>query len=174
MMYVLFGVLLTIAIILIVAATKPDTVHYERSAVISARPERILAQIDDFRKWSAWSPWDKLEPDMQRTYSGAPSGVGAKYAWEGKKKAGAGHMEITRITADSLELDLRFIKPWEAKCVTLFKTMPEGDVTRLTWTMTGPNSYMGKVFGLFMNMDKMIGKDFETGLAGIKAQAEQH
>ncbi len=172
-MYVLFGVLLTIAIILVVAATKPNTVHYERSTVINTRPERILAQIDDFREWGAWSPWDKLEPDTKRTYSGASSRVGAKYAWEGKKKAGVGNMEITQVTPDSVKLDLNFIKPWEAQCITLFKTTPEGQHTRLIWTMDGPNTYMGKVFGLFMNMDSMIGKDFETGLAGIKQEAEQ-
>lgn len=173
MTYVLLGILLTIAIILVVAALKPNTVHYERSAVINAPPERILAQINDFRKWSPWSPWEKLDPDMKREYSGAASGVGAKYRWSGNKKAGEGNMEIVGETPDSVKIDLHFIKPWEAKCITLFKTTPEAQGTRLTWTMDGPNSYMGKLFGLFVNMDKMIGKDFETGLAGIKAEAER-
>lgn len=173
MTFVLLGVLLTFAIILIAASTKPDTVHYERTIVINARPDRILSEIDDFHKWTAWSPWDKLEPDMKRTYSGASRGVGAKYAWEGKKKAGAGNMEMAEVTADSVKLDLNFIKPWEAHCIARFKTTSEGQGTRLTWTMDGPNTYMGKVFSLVVNMDKIIGKDFETGLAAIKQQAEK-
>ncbi len=173
MTYVLLGVLLTFMIILIAAATKPNTVHYERSAVINAPADRILTHISDFHKWETWSPWDKLEPDMKRTYSGAAAGVGAQYKWEGKKKAGVGEMEIVEVRPDSVKVDLHFIKPWEARCITLFKVTPEGNASRLTWTMDGPNTYMGKLFGMFTDMDKMIGKDFETGLAGIKTLAEK-
>lgn len=172
-LYILLGIVLLIAIILIVAATKPNTVHYERSAVMNAPPDRILAQIDDFHAWRAWSPWEKLDPDMKREYSGAPKGVGAKYRWSGNNKAGEGHMTITEVTPDLVQLDLHFIKPWEAQCLTRFRTTREGNATRLTWTMDGPNTFMGKIFGLFVNMDRMIGKDFETGLAGIKTQAEK-
>lgn len=173
MTYVLLGVLITFMIILIAASTKPNTVHYERSAVINAPADRILGHITDFRKWGGWSPWDKLEPDMKRTYSGAASGVGAQYKWEGGKKAGVGEMAIVDTTPDSVKIDLHFIKPWEARCVTLFKVVPEGQGHRLTWTMDGPNSYMGKLFGMFTDMDKMIGKDFESGLAALKEQAER-
>lgn len=172
MMYVLFGVLLTIAIILVTAALKPNTVHYERSAVIHASADRILSQISNFRSWQPCSPWERLDPAMRREYHGADRGVGAKYHWSGNQKAGEGEMEIIDEKPDSVTIDLHFMKPWEAKCITVFKTTPEPHGTRLTWTMDGPNTYMGKLFGLFANMDKMIGRDFETGLAGIKAAAE--
>lgn len=174
MLYILLAFVALVAILLLAARGKPDTVHYERSTVINAPAERIIAQIRDFRKWTPWSPWEKLDPAMKREYGSTTSGVGAKYRWSGNKKAGEGHMEITGETPDSVTIDLRFIKPWEATCITLFKTTPEAEGMRLTWTMDGPNTFMGKVFGLFVNMDKMIGKDFENGLAGLKAKAEEH
>lgn len=174
MMYVLLGVVLTIVIILITAALKPNTVHYERSAVMNAPADRILAQITDFHRWLPWSPWEKLDPEMKREYSGSTNGVGAKYHWSGNKKAGEGRMEIVEVKPDQVTIDLNFIKPWESKCVTIFRTSTEAEGTRLTWTMDGPNTFMGKVFGLFVNMDKMIGRDFESGLAGIKQLAESH
>jgi len=111
---------------------------------------------------------------MKREYSGAANGVGAKYHWSGNKKAGEGRMEIVEVRPDQVTIDLHFIKPWEAHCVTRFRAVPEGQGTRLIWTMDGPNTFMGKVSGLFVNMDKMIGRDFETGLAGIAQQAEAH
>jgi len=172
--YLLIGLAVVIALILILAAFKPDTVHYARSAVINAPPERILAQVVDFRKWTHWSPWEQLDPDMKREHSGAASGIGAKYHWSGNKKAGEGRMEIIGVAPDSVTIDLHFIKPWEAKCTTLFKTTPEAQGTRLNWVMDGPNTYMGKVFSLFVNMDKMIGRDFEKGLAALKAEAERN
>lgn len=172
--YLLIGLAVVIALLLIVAAFKPDTVHYERSAVINAPPARILAEIEDFRKWTGWSPWEQLDPNMQREHSGAASGIGAKYHWTGNKKAGEGRMEVIGVTPDSVKINLHFIKPWEAKCTTLFATSLETQGTRLTWTMDGPNTYMGKLFGLFMNMDKMIGRDFEKGLAALKARVERN
>lgn len=173
MLYVLLALVAIIALILIIASTKPSTVHYERSTVINAPPERIIPHLIDFRKWEAWSPWDKLEPDMKRTYSGAQSGVGAMYAWEGKKKAGAGSMEITEANSQGVKVDLRFIKPWKAECIAQFHFAPQPNGTNVRWTMDGPNTFMGKVFGLFMNMDKLVGKDFETGLAGLKVEVEK-
>ena len=173
LLYILLGLAAIIAGMLIAASTKPNTVHYERSAVINTPPERILAQIDDFRKWSAWSPWEKLDPGMKREYGGPTNGLGANYHWIGNKKAGEGRMAITGQTADSVSIDLHFIKPMEARSRAMFRIQPEGPATRLTWTMDGPNSIMGKVFGLFVNMDKMIGKDFEAGLAAIKREAEK-
>jgi hypothetical protein len=173
MLYILLALVVILALILIIASTRPNTVHYERTTVINAPPERIIPHLIDFRKWEAWSPWDKLEPDMKRNYAGASSGVGAKYAWEGKKKAGAGSMEITEANSQGVKVDLRFIKPWKAECIAQFHFLPQPNGTNVRWTMDGPNTFMGKVFGLFMNMDKLVGKDFETGLAGLKAELEK-
>ncbi len=173
MPYVLLILAVLIAGILIVASTKPNTVHYERSTVINAASEMILPHLIDFHKWTAWSPWEKLEPGMKRSYSGAVSGVGATYAWEGKKKAGAGTMEILETGISGVKIDLRFIKPWKAECIAQFHFTPQPNGTNVRWTMDGPNTFMGKVFGLFMNMDKLVGKDFEIGLAGLKVEAEK-
>ncbi len=173
MLYILFAIVAIIALVLIIASTRPNTVHYERSTVINASPEQILPHLIDFRKWAAWSPWDKLEPDMQRSYAGASSGVGAKYAWVGRKKAGAGSMEVTEVDGSGVKVDLRFIKPWKSDCLAGFQLASQPDGTRVRWSMDGPNTFMGKVFGLFMNMDKLIGKDFEKGLAALKAEVEK-
>ncbi len=173
MLYVLLALVVIFALILIIASTKPNTVHYERSTVINAAPDKILPHLVDFHRWQAWSPWDKLEPDMKRTYSSAQSGVGAMYAWEGKKKAGAGSMEIMEANSQGVKVDLRFIKPWKAECIAQFHFMPQPNGTNVRWTMDGPNTFMGKVFGLFMNMDKLVGKDFEKGLAALKVEVEK-
>ena len=172
MLYILLALVVILALILILASTKPNTVHYERTTVINAAPDKILPHLVDFHRWQAWSPWDKLEPDMKRTYSGAQSGVGAMYAWEGKKKAGVGSMEITEANSQGVKVDLRFIKPWKAECIAQFHFLPQPNGTNVRWTMDGPNTFMGKVFDLFMNMDTLVGKDFETGLAGLKAVVE--
>ena len=170
--YILIGLVVIIAAILIAASTKPNTVHYERSTIVNAPPERILPHILDFHKWAAWSPWEKVDPGMKRDYSGAASGRGAKYAWSGNGKAGEGSMEVMEVTSNAVNVDLRFIKPFKNECDVWFRCVPEAESTRLTWTMEGPNLFMGKVMSLFMNMDKMIGKDFESGLADLKKQAE--
>ncbi|MBS1547144.1 MAG: SRPBCC family protein [Bacteroidetes bacterium] len=173
MLYVLLILAVLIAGILILASTKPNTVHYERSTVINATPEKILPHITDFRKWMPWSPWEKVDPNLKRDYAGAASGVGAKYAWEGDKKAGTGTMEILEAGPDGVKIDLRFIKPWKAECIARFQFTLQQHATTVRWTMDGPNSFMGKVFGLFMNMDKLVGKDFEIGLAGLKTAVEK-
>lgn len=172
LLYILIGLAVIIAAILIAAATKSNTVHYERSTVINASPEKILPHLIDFHRWMPWSPWEKTDADMQRSYSGAATGVGAKYHWAGKK-AGEGTMEVLKEDTSGVKIDLRFMKPWKAECVVHFTFTPQPNGTHVRWTMDGPNSFMGKVFGLFANMDKMIGKDFETGLAGLKQQAEK-
>lgn len=174
LLYILIGLVAVIAIALIAASTRPNTVHYERGIVIQAPQERIAPQVIDFRKWAAWSPWEKMEPDMKRTFSGADSGVGARYAWDAKGRAGAGSMEVLEASPTSVKIDLRFIRPFKNECVTTFHFAPHAGGTQVRWTMDGPNLFMGKLFSLIMNMDKMIGKDFESGLAGLKAQAENH
>jgi hypothetical protein len=173
LLYILLTLAVIIVGILLVASTKPNTVHYERSTVINAPPERILPHIVDFRKWQPWSPWEKMDADLKRSYSGATSGVGAKYAWAGKK-AGEGTMEVIEAANSGVKIDLRFIKPWKAECIAHFHFTPQTGGTSVRWTMDGPNNFMGKLFSVFMNMDKMIGKDFESGLAGLKTEAEKH
>jgi uncharacterized protein YndB with AHSA1/START domain len=167
-------ILALIAIVLIYAATRPDTFRVERTARIPAPAEKIFPLIDDFHRWGAWSPYEKLDPDMKRTFGGAPAGKGATYAWEGNSKAGAGHMEITESTPSSkIAIKLDFIKPFEGHNVAEFTLQPQGDATQVTWAMSGPSPYVAKVMGIFFNMDQMIGKDFETGLANLKTATEK-
>lgn len=170
----LLGLAVLLAGVLAFAATRPDTFRVERSALVQAPPEAVYAQVSDFHRWSAWSPWEKLDPDMKRTHSGAPAGVGAEYAWTGNSDVGTGRMEILEAEpASRVAIQLDFIDPWEASNLTEFTLSPEGDATRVTWAMTGENSYMGKVMSLFMDMDELIGADFEKGLAGLGAAARQ-
>jgi uncharacterized protein YndB with AHSA1/START domain len=165
--------IVAVAVVLVLAARKPATFRIARSTRIKAPPERIFALIDDFRAWSAWSPWEKMDPALKRSYSGAPSGRGAVYAWEGNRKVGQGRMEIVDAAAPSrVTIRLDFLKPFEAHNTTEFTLVPQGDSTEVTWAMTGPNLFVGKVMGLFMDMDRMIGRDFEQGLANLKAVAE--
>ncbi|CAN7626482.1 SRPBCC family protein [Caulobacter sp. LjRoot300] len=156
------------------AATKPDHFRIARSTVIKAPPERIYALLDDFHAWGAWSPYEKLDPAMSRTYGGPASGLGSTYAWSGDGKAGAGRMEIVEAAAPSkLVVDLDFTKPFQSRSKTLFTLVPEGDATRVTWAMEGPSPFLFRVMDVIFNMDKAAGKDFETGLASLKARAEE-
>ena len=160
--------------VLAFAATKPDTFSVQRSASIKAPPEKIFAVINDFHRWTDWSPWEKLDPAMKRTQSGAASGKGAVYAWEGNSKAGAGRMEIIESTpASKVGIQLDFIKPFEGHNIAEFTFAPESDATRVTWTMHGPTPFISKVMQVFVSMDTLIGKDFEAGLANLKALAEK-
>ncbi|MCC6937197.1 MAG: SRPBCC family protein [Flavobacteriales bacterium] len=174
LLYILIGLAVLIAIILIAASTKPNTVRYERSIVINASPDRILPHITDFHKWNGWSPWDKKDPNMQREYTGAASGKGAKYAWNGNGKVGEGSMEVVEVSASAVRIDMHFIKPFKTDCDVWFRCVPEGTGTKVNWSMDSPDLFMGKVMGLFINMDKMIGKDFESGLIELKKQAEKN
>ena len=163
-----------IAALLIFAATRPDTFRVERTARIEAPAEKIFPLIDDFHRWEAWSPYEKLDPGMKRTFGGAPAGQGATYAWEGNDKAGAGRMEIAESTPSSkIAIKLDFIKPFEGHNVAEFTLQPQGDATQVTWAMHGPSPYIAKLMGIFFNMDQMIGKDFETGLANLKTASEK-
>jgi len=163
-----------VAALLGVAATKPDKFRVQRTARINASPDKILAFITDFRRWTAWSPWEKLDPGMKRTHSGATSGKGAVYAWEGSAKAGKGRMEITELSAPSkVTIDIHFIKPFAVRNTVEFTLEPQGSSTEITWAMFGPSPFATKVMGVFVSMDKLIGKDFEQGLANLKTVAEQ-
>jgi hypothetical protein len=150
-----------------------ETYTVERSTTIEAPAQRIYDQVADFHSWTSWSPWEDVDPNLERTYSGAPSGVGAVYAWEGNRKAGKGRMEIVEATAPSqVRIDLRFEKPFKARNDTVFTIRPEGTASRVTWTMSGRKTFMTRVMGLFSSMDKMIGPDFEKGLARLKTTTE--
>jgi Polyketide cyclase / dehydrase and lipid transport len=143
-----------------------------RSTAITAPPERLHDLIDDFHAWRAWSPWEDADPDLKREYSGADSGVGAKYAWEGNRKAGKGSMEIVGSTPERIELRLVFEKPWNATNQVVFELTPSGSTTDVTWRMSGTTRGFAALFSRFFSMDRMVGKDFEKGLARMKAAAE--
>ena len=167
-------VAIAIAIVLIVAATKPDTFSVQRATTVRAPPEEIFPSINDFHQWATWSPWEDKDPAMKRTYSGTGSGKGAVYAWDGNKNVGTGRMEILEVSAPSkIVIKLDFFKPFEAHNTAEFTMLPQGDGTSLTWLMHGPAPFMSKVMQVFMNMDKMVGKDFEAGLAKLKKLAER-
>jgi hypothetical protein len=162
-----------IAVVLVLATTKPNTFEVQRSATVSAPPDSVWPYLDDFHRWRAWSPWEGLDPAMTRTFSGADSGAGAIYAWSGNKKVGTGRMEITGAQSPStLTIALDFLTPFESHNTTVFSLRPSGDSTVVTWTMTGPNTYFGKVMSVFVSMDRLVGKDFEAGLANLKTVVE--
>jgi hypothetical protein len=159
--------------LMIVAAMQPPTYHVERSTTIAAAPEKINLFVDDFHNWPQWSPWANLDPNMKVTYSGPPSGPGAVYEWHGNRKVGKGRMEILAAQPAETSIKLDFLAPFESHNKTNFILQPQGSVTRVTWTLDGPNTFMSKVMSIFVSMDKMVGKDFETGLGKLKATAER-
>src|SRR6267142_114624 len=163
-----------IAAVLVFAATKPDTFRVERSATIKAPPEKIFAVLNDFQRWETWSPWEKKDPAMKRTFSVVSGGKGAVYSWEGNKEVGQGRMEIAdSVPPSRLAIKLDFLKPFEAHHMVEFTLAPQGDATSVTWAMQGPSPYFMKIMHVFLDMDSMVGKDFEAGLAKLKAVAEK-
>jgi uncharacterized protein YndB with AHSA1/START domain len=172
----------TIAIILVIAilallafaATRPDSFRVQRQTSITAPPDKIFALVNDFHNWASWSPWEKLDPEMKRSFSGTPSGKGTVYEWAGTGKVGAGRMEILDAPPPSkVVIKLDFLKPFEGHNTAEFTLQPQGDATQLTWVMYGPAPFISKLMGVFFNMDKLIGADFETGLANLKRVAEK-
>ena len=162
-----------VAIFVIVVLMQPTDFRITRSATVNAPPEAVFAQVNDFHKWEGWSPWAKMDPNAKNSFEGAPSGKGAIFRWEGNNDVGAGNMTITESTPSNLILlRLEFIKPFAGVNTTEFNFKPQGGQTEVTWTMSGKNGFMGKAIGLFMNCDKMIGGQFEQGLASMKALAE--
>ncbi|MBI1683603.1 SRPBCC family protein [Caulobacter hibisci] len=165
-------VVLGLAGLLVAAALRPPTFRVERSILVNAPPEAVLAHISDFKAWRAWSPYESLDANLARTYGGAERGVGATYAWAGQK-AGTGRMRIDEITNRQARIALDFEKPFKASNTALFTAVPEGDVTRVTWAMYGPAPYISRLVGLVFNMDRMLGRDFETGLFNLKTAVER-
>ena len=165
---------IAVAVVLILAATRPDRFTVRRAATIKAPPEKIFAAISDFHQWGTWSPYENKDPAMKRTFSGAASGNGAVYAWDGNKNVGSGRMEILEASMPSkIVIKLDFFTPFEGHNTAEFTMLPQGDVTSLTWLMQGPAPLMSRVMQVFMNLDHMIGKDFEVGLANIKTISEK-
>jgi uncharacterized protein YndB with AHSA1/START domain len=151
-----------------------STYTVERSAVIDAPPSSIYDQIADFHNWPNWSPWEDLDPELQRTYSGPESGTGAVYRWSGNRKAGQGQMVITEAVAPSrVQIDLTFEKPFKARNDTVLSIIPEGSKARVTWSMTGKKTFVTKAMSIFTSMEKFLGPDFEKGLARLKAATEK-
>ncbi|MDF0668482.1 MAG: SRPBCC family protein [Nitrospira sp.] len=165
--------ILLVATLLIYAATKPDTFRLQRSTIINAPPEKIFPFLSDFQHWLVWSPWEKLDPELKRSFSGASQGKGAQYQWEGNSKVGTGGMEIMEAAPSKIRLKLDFLKPFEAHNFAEFTLEPRGGVTNVTWAMYGAQPFMAKVMSLFMNCEKVVEPQFETGLANLKTIAEQ-
>jgi uncharacterized protein YndB with AHSA1/START domain len=164
---------IAIAIVLILAAAKPDTFSVRRATTVKAPAEMIFPLINDFHQWGTWSPYETRDPAMKRSYSGAASGKGAVYGWDGNKNVGSGRMEILETSAPAkIVIKLDFFKPLEGHNTAEFTIQPQGNATDVTWVMHGPAPFMSRLMQVFMNIDRMIGKDFETGLANLKRLTE--
>lgn len=167
-------VAIAIVIVLILAATKPDKLRVERTATIKAPAEKIFPLVNDFRRWRSWSPYETRDPAMKRSYGGAESGKGATYAWDGDKNVGSGRMEILDASApQKIVIKLDFFTPFEGHNTAEFTMLPQGDGTHVTWLMHGPANFMSRLIQVFIDLDNMIGKDFEAGLANLKKVAEK-
>lgn len=172
--YFVLALLLALAALLAIASTKPATFTIARSASIPAAPEAVFTLLQDFHQWSRFSPWEAMDPNMQRSFSGALAGEGAAYAWTGNKKVGRGSMLITATTpAQSISIDLNFEAPMKAQNTTLFTLTATPAGTDLHWSMSGKNNLTGKIFATLFNIDKMVGKDFDRGLANLQTLFKQ-
>jgi len=171
---ILIGLAVLVVLLVLVVATRPPTFHVERSMAIAAPPERVFPHVNDFHAWTAWSPWEKIDPQMQRTYSGTPAGVGTIYAWDGNGNVGAGRMTITKSTPSSqIVIRLEFFEPFAATNTATFTFVPTPTGTTLTWAMDGSKNFLAKALHMVMDMDKMVGGSFEQGLAALAAIAER-
>jgi hypothetical protein len=171
--YILIGAAAVVALLAIVIARQPADFRIARKAKIAARPQRVFPQVDDFHNWVSWSPWEKYDPAMKRTYEGARAGVGAVYAWIGNKKVGEGRAtNIESRPNELIRFKLEFLKPFTATNEAQFSFRSEGDGTVIEWAMTGKRNFMFKAMCLVMNMDKMCGDQFDQGLANLKSIVE--
>lgn len=170
---ILLGLVAVVAIVLVLALFQPDSFRVERKALIQAPPEKILPLLTDFKRFGEWSPWEHLDPGMKRSFSPNAAGVGATYAWDGNDKVGAGRMEILSADAGKVMIKLDFLRPIEGHNTTEHLLKPQGAGTEVTWAIFGPMPFLSKVMSVFVSMDRMIGKDFESGLAKLKAAAEK-
>jgi hypothetical protein len=167
-------VLVVVAALLIYTSTRPNSFRVQRSVSIKAAPQRIFPLIDDLKAWAGWSPYEKKDPAMKRSFGPITVGTGATCEWEGNRNVGQGRMEVLDATpSNKVLIKLDFLKPFEAHNTAEFTLAPKGDTTLVTWAIYGPSAFVTKVMGLFFDMDKMIGKDFEAGLADLKIAAEK-
>jgi autotransporter translocation and assembly factor TamB len=167
------GFLALLVVLAIVIAMQPSEFKIQRAQKVTAPPGVVYLFVQDFHRWSVWSPWEKLDPSLKRSYSGAKSGEGAVYDWVGNDQVGAGRMTIEKATnSREVQIKLEFLKPFAATNQTVFLFEKNGEQTVVTWTMTGKNDFVGKAFSLFMDMDALVGADFEKGLEGLKRAAE--
>lgn len=167
------GLVVLAGVIVGLAAMKPDTLRVERTASIKAAPEKIFFLLNDFNNFTAWSPYEKKDPNMKRVISGAPSGKGAVYEWDGDETVGKGRLAIIdSVAPKKIDMTLDFEKPFPANNIVVFTLEPNGDTTDVTWTMHGPAPFVSKLMQVFFDMDLMVGADFETGLANLKTLAE--
>jgi hypothetical protein len=166
---ILWALLALLLAVVLAAATRPDSFRIERSLRVEASAVQVLALLEDFHRWAEWSPWEHIDPGMQRSYSGSPSGKGAVYAWSGNGKAGAGRMELVDIAADRVLIQMDFLKPFKAHNTVEFMLHNQGEATLVVWAMYGPSPFISKLMGLVINMDKLVGRDFEKGLANLQA-----
>jgi hypothetical protein len=170
---ILVAILLIVVAFAIVVATRPGEFRVTRTATMAAPADLVFARVNDLHQWDAWSPWAKLDPGMKQTHAGAPAGPGAVYSWAGNKDVGEGRMTITESRTNELvRIQLEFLKPFASVNTTEFTFTPQGDQTTVAWSMTGKNNFIAKAFCMFMDMDKMVGGDFEKGLAQMKALTE--
>jgi Polyketide cyclase / dehydrase and lipid transport len=170
---ILIALAVIIVVFVVIVALQPKEYRVARSATISAPPPAVFAQVNDFHKWEAWNPWGKIDPAMKHAYAGAPAGAGAIYTWAGNNEVGEGRMTITESRPSALiRINLEFFKPFAGNSIAVFTFKPEAEQTVATWSMTGTNNFMAKAIHLFMNMDKMIGGQFEKGLASMKSVVE--
>lgn len=171
---ILLGLAVVVAAVLGLALFQPDSFAVQRSASIQAPADKLFPMVADFRRWAEWSPWEHLDPAMKRVHSGAASGPGAVYEWNGNDEVGAGRMEVLAAQPPAqLAIKLDFIRPFEGHNTTEFSFTPQGNATLVTWRMAGPMPFVSKLMQVFVSMDKLIGKDFEAGLAKMKAVAER-
>jgi uncharacterized protein YndB with AHSA1/START domain len=171
MTFVYVGIAIAVVIGLLIAfvASRPKHFTITREATISAPPAVVFGHFNDFHQWRAWSPWERMDPNLTRTYDGAAAGEGAKYAWSGNKQVGEGRMTIVESRPNELiRVKLEFLKPFKATNTAEFTFRPDGPGTRVTWSMHGERNFMFKAMCLLMDMDKMVGKDFERGLANLQ------
>jgi len=168
------GLAVAIVLLLAYAALQPYSFRVERSISVLAPPAKVYALLNDFHHFPRWSPWEKLDPKMTTEHSGPALGKGAVYTWSGNDDVGAGRMEILQTTPDTqVTVQLDFFKPFASRNTSEYTLTAQGDTTQVTWAMFGPSPYISKLMGVFVSMDKMIGKDFESGLRNLKALAEK-
>ena len=171
--WILIALGVVVGVLLLVIASRPSTFRVERSRLIPAPANAVFTQVNDLHAWAGWSPWEKLDPAMKKTFSGAPTGAGSVYTWEGNDKVGEGRMTLEKSDRPSaIYITLEFVKPFAATNRSEFAFTPEGADTRVVWSMSGKNNFMAKAAGMFMNMDQMVGGDFEKGLAALSTTAQ--